>query len=584
MSDLGKTKFTIRYCKTSPLDLDSFQSEYLSTPADLENEYMPFAISNLQNYNPVYSVFFEMNETNYNRISLNSEYTIESLSRIMNMETKETKSKDIFFKFSPLLDPVRYMIGKYEMYNTEQLETLPSISNTCIPKYNDANNAAYTDSFFSYLSSQLLNNHGFVNGIDFFGSYLGIQSKFKMNISDDIEYLNNSKFFNENVGVGFSITDYKSEGITSHGSRANKQKLQISSSAIILDTIENLDNEIHSNDPPNEIANEITVADLKTEELVYDKIMSRSTRASSDSSSSEPNYTSDEDNEEDKDQDDCDEESDDDASTEYSTIDESESDECSDEEEIFAYIKTFPIQMICLEKCKGTMDELLEKDMLEKHEYASALFQIVISLAGYQKAFQFTHNDLHTNNIMYLETDEKYLYYKYNGTFYKVPTHGKIFKIIDFGRSIYKFDGKIFCSDSFASDGDANTQYNCEPYMNKNKPRLEPNMSFDLCRLGCSIFDFIMDSDDDESELDDFQKTVLRWCTDDNGKNVLYKRNGEDRYPNFRLYRMIARTVHRHTPDAQFEFPYFNQFEISSKKMKKHSGKIIDIDELTCYV
>ena len=86
------------------------------------------------------------------------------------------------------------------------------------------------------------------------------------------------------------------------------------------------------------------------------------------------------------------------------------------------------------------------------------------------------------------------------------------------------------------------------------------------------------------SKIYDFKKTVLRWCTDDNGKNVLYKRNGEDRYPNFRLYRMIARTVHGHKPDAQFEFPFFNQFEISAKKMKKHGGKLIDIDELPCYV
>ena len=41
--------------------------------------------------------------------------------------------------------------------------------------------------------------------------------------------------------------------------------------------------------------------------------------------------------------------------------------------------------------------------------------------------------------------------------------------------------------------GDAATQYNCEPYFNDKKPRLEPNFSFDLCRLGCSIFDYFID-------------------------------------------------------------------------------------------
>ena len=34
-------------------------------------------------------------------------------------------------------------------------------------------------------------------------------------------------------------------------------------------------------------------------------------------------------------------------------------------------------------------------------EWKSILFQILIMLITYQKVFSFTHNDLHTNNIMY---------------------------------------------------------------------------------------------------------------------------------------------------------------------------------------
>ena len=52
-------------------------------------------------------------------------------------------------------------------------------------------------------------------------------------------------------------------------------------------------------------------------------------------------------------------------------------------------------------------------------------------LITYQKLFSFTHNDLHTNNIMYINTQKRYLNYRYNGSHYKVPTYGKIFKIID---------------------------------------------------------------------------------------------------------------------------------------------------------
>ena len=84
-------------------------------------------------------------------------------------------------------------------------------------------------------------------------------------------------------------------------------------------------------------------------------------------------------------------------------------------------------------------------------------------------------------------------------------------------------------------------------------------MSFDLCRLGTSRFDFILDIDLD-SKKDNLQKTIYRWCQDDSGKNVLYKRNGEERYPNFKLYKMIARTVHNHTPEKQLDFPFFKQF------------------------
>jgi hypothetical protein len=216
--------------------------------------------------------------------------------------------------------------------------------------------------------------------------------------------------------------------------------------------------------------------------------------------------------------------------------------------------------MICLEKCDGTIDDLFEKDMLNEKQCASAIFQIIITLATYQKAFNFTHNDLHTNNIMYINTDIEFLYYCYNKKYYKVPSYGRIYKIIDFGRSIYKYQGKTLCSDSFAPGGDAVTQYNCEPFMNENKPRIDPNYSFDLCRLGTSIYDFIIDIDDKESDLDFFQKIILKWCMDDNGKNVLYKKNGDERYPNFKLYKMIARTVHNHTPEEQLKHQIFKLY------------------------
>ena len=84
----------------------------------------------------------------------------------------------------------------------------------------------------------------------------------------------------------------------------------------------------------------------------------------------------------------------------------------------------------------------------------------------------------------------------------------KFIKLLILVEIIYKFNGRTFCSDSFAKDGDAATQYNCEPFMNENRPKLEPNNSFDLCRLGCSLFDFVTDIDEDYAELDELQKQL----------------------------------------------------------------------------
>ena len=183
---------------------------------------------------------------------------------------------------------------------------------------------------------------------------------------------------------------------------------------------------------------------------------------------------------------------------------------------------------------------------------------------------------------MYNITTKKFLYYKINHIIYRVPTYGYIFKIIDFGRSIYKYKGQTFCSDSFAPDGDGNTQYNCEPFYNEKVNRLEPNFSFDLCRLSCSIYDFILDNKSNDTRLDMFQNIIKEWVTDDSGRNVLYKKNGTERYPGFKLYKMISRTVHNIVPEDQLKKQYFKNFIFNKKNIPMHD-KLINIDELPIY-
>jgi hypothetical protein len=266
--------------------------------------------------------------------------------------------------------------------------------------------------------------------------------------------------------------------------------------------------------------------------------------------------------------------------------DEDEDDDgSSDEDEVLnVTIPKFPVQVISMECCDDTLDNLILDDKLSTEEWLSALMQVIMILIVYQKAFQFTHNDLHTNNIMYNKTDKKFIYYLYKNKYYKVPTFGRIYKIIDFGRSIFKYEGKIFCSDSFNFGGDAATQYNTEPYFNDKKPRIEPNYSFDLCRLACSIFDYLIDDISDlknpEIMEDPINKIIVEWCLDDKGVNVLYKNNGDDRYPEFKLYKMIARHVHNHTPHSQLLRPEFDNY---SKFKGNVPTDYINIDEIPSY-
>ena len=246
----------------------------------------------------------------------------------------------------------------------------------------------------------------------------------------------------------------------------------------------------------------------------------------------------------------------------------------------FISINKFPVNIIALECCKSTLDEYISNNQISNNEWESIVLQILLTLIVYQKVFDLTHNDLHTNNIVYIETEKKYLYYKYNNKHYKIPTFGKIYKVIDFGRSIYKFKNRQLCSDSFYEDGDAFTQYNFGPFYNNSKKIVKPNPSFDLCRLGCSIFDYFIDDINDIIKIKSpIKKIIISWIFDDNNKNILYKNNGDDRYPDFKLYKMIARTVTKHIPSNVIKNELFNKYIVSKKNINK-SGIILNIDEL----
>ena len=563
-------------------------------------EKSEFEIRDLQNYVPIYDNFFSLNSKNYNSINLNQKYNLYSIKQILDRnsllaevsdQSNNIIEKQAFSKFSPLLDPLKVLTGKYDTSNND-LTTLPKyndISDNYFPKLLDKNNSAYVDSFFTYLSSQLLHHYDSINSIDYYGSYLGIQGKFNYNIVDDIEYLNENEYFHKNNDYLYNIENSSHREIFNVDSRSNKKKLAIirNNESFELDTLDTSNNTADTTLSVDNVLQFNNLTDLSNN-CIYNTTISptsksstkSSTKSSSSSCSSKSSNTSVDSDAENDDGFGSDTESGCDSNT-----DSDESDDSEEEEDVFCSIFDFPVQMICMEKCTNTLDYLMENELLNTSEWTSCLFQVIITLAIYQKTFSFTHNDLHTNNIMYVETEKQYIHYCFDGIYYKVPTYGKIYKIIDFGRSIYKFKGKTMCSDSFHSKGDAGSQYNCEPYFNENKPRLDPNFSFDLCRLACCLFDNFVDDMDELGDLTKKNKLVgliYSWLIDDKDRNILYKTNGEERYPEFKLYKMIARTIHGAVPSKQLGHECFGKYVVTKKKINKNH-KIINIDKIPMF-
>jgi len=568
------------------------------------------SFSSLQNYSPIFNKFFSLTPSNYNSINLNNKHYIYNIDdsleindnlykcSIKSIDSEKAMEKEVFLKFAPLIDPFKFLIGKYNI-NDEALYTLPKLNNAISsvhPKLIDENNSSYVDSFFSFLSSKLIHNYQFVNGVDFYGSYLGIKQNFKLNVIDDIEYLNQSDFFNKNKNIAFKIEDYSfvlNDNEKSNELAPIKIEHNYSNKSILsVQSInENLYEDIFSSSLQTLTEDNLREHTLELIDMTNLKefsdhktttIKSGSTCSSRTSHTSDNNCSKCDNNESHENNDDIHSSDWETSSDNNSNSDSSGS--SSEEQSVEVVIPRFPVNIICMENCKNTFDYLIINENLSEEEWLSIFMQIIMILITYQKCFSFTHNDLHTNNVMYIETDKKYIYYSYNKKYYRVPTFGRIFKIIDFGRSIYKFDGKLFCSDSFQPGADAATQYNTEPYFNEKKPRLEPNYSFDLCRLACSIFDYVIEDLDDVSDLNKCTpvvRLVYEWCLDDSGINILYKNNGMERYPDFKLYKMIARYVHNHTPQAQLERKEFNIFQIGKKDIpKSYCEKIINIDDM----
>jgi hypothetical protein len=439
--------------------------------------------------------------------------------------------KNVFIKYCPIVDPVLFLTGEI------QSSLLPRTSKSKTDTSDNADNSAYVDSTFVQLASLLSDKYELPNVVECYGASIGKKEHFLYDIQNDVDSLAQNEHFLKGAGTIYNDTS----GVIAKCLRNSPKER----SPITICDAESTRISLDIDDIQE------TMQVRPQEEVVYDRVSDLSSRESFTSESSA------------------------DLSGESDGYDDLEDES---ETQIVIEIKDFAVAAVVMEQLEGTLDSLLlrKKHAMGEGELSAALMQIIMSLITFQKTFDLTHNDLHSSNIMFVRTDMTHIWYKYSDKYYKVPTFGKIWKIIDFGRSIYKYGDQLFCSSSFMEGGDAWSQYNFGPCSDKNSSTVPPNKSFDLCRLAVSLLDFMDLRDMGQSEIG---KTITEWCSTDNGKNILYKSNGEERYPDFKLYKMIARTVTKHLPEKQLDRKVFSKFHVNEHKVKKDAS-IVDLDKI----
>jgi hypothetical protein len=511
-----------------------------------------YGYRNLQTFFPTLSKVFRVNKYQAAKVAydLPSALAAVDCSGGQGFCAVTLKKKDgtqtserVFLKVTHLLDPVRWMQGRYSL---PQEAGLPGHSKTWTSawhKLQDPWNQAYVEALATYALSGLRTSGTSPHFNNFYGAYCARADTYRYNINDDYESFRNARWFWNGKDRG-------------------------------LYTLSVLNGSAPDMPAPESVLADILtkpeLSDTESEEVLESIDMNADVdedasleSASMDSKSFEEDEDEDEDEDDDK-------------------------DESSDSEQfiVYANISDFPVMLIFTESNENTMDSLLDA---KKHTispgtaewetmWSAWIFQVIAALCAMQKVFGMTHNDLHTNNIVWSPTDQPFLFYKTSdGSVWKVPTYGKIFRLIDFGRSIFSVNKHVIVSDDFRPGNDADGQYSFKPLSPNSHEVVEPNPSFDLSRLAVSVFESLFPEKPAESDsqtiLSEEDGLVVRetvsplynclwsWMVDDDDKNILQEPDGSERFPDFDLYKHIAAKVHSAEPVAQINKMPFSQFK-----------------------
>jgi len=451
----------------------------------------------------------------------------DGIAAILDSDTIRTTKGNVLpvhRKTTMLLSPFKWMQGDYG--TSIGLPTTEEESAEIWRKIQDPNNAAYVGALLSTVLAQ----SGCPHFPKVYGVFTGVSEKHTIDISDDYAELSERSWFSSNIGKTFDIklTDDVHEGDFKHtrGARAGV----LLGEDMVLDDVQELE---APQVGPTEAA-EMNQLMRDNEDDDDDE---------SDSSSVSTSYVFGI------------------KSCECDSDDEDDEDEDEDGEPFaWASFSNVPVQITVMEKCAGTFHELCSTTT-DSDKHLAWLSQVMFALAYAQRNYSFTHNDLHSNNVMYVPTDKEFMYYNCSGSFYRVPTYGYIIKLIDFERGIgsVKVTGmkepKLFMSDHFSVDEEAGGQFNFEPWYISKYPEIKPNPSFDLVRLATSIF---WDLFPEGPECLDYRTNpvfirLVKWMTTEDKGSVLFGKNEakHDRYHGFYLYKAITRYCKNAVPRTE---------------------------------
>ena len=466
----------------------------------------------------------------------------------------------VFLKRAHLLDPMDKMSGAY-LTPSEGGLPAPSVPwLAALKKLNDPLNEAYVDALFALYADKMVLTGLSPHWCRCFGTYAARAQTYLYDITEEYDSLRKEPWWNRHQRLGlFSVI--KDDG-EEEGDGGFRRLLEGAGNLLDDGDFEALEAEpassakanvveyvTHEENEPAVDSKETTIK-LRTPKIRFTK-MEREKGA-----------------------------------------EEEDDDDGSEMEGQYAEFHDFPVQMTLLERATQTLEDLSEEpaETPEDHDarWTAWLFQIIAALSTAQHYFGFVHNDLHSNNVMWSPTTEEFLYYRVHkgkdskdskdNYFMKVPTYGKMMKIIDFGRASYTLPGcGFFISDAFYPGNDAADQYNCAPFYDpKAGPKLEPNPSFDLCRLAVSLLDslfperppaaaptVVMSREKGKlytATVSPVYNLLWEWLLDDDGMSVLRTPEGEERYPEFDLYCALAADVHRAIPKRQIEKPLFAKY------------------------